>query len=90
MWPSIKPFTSKAEQQECRLHYTNLANLSPFTPLDQYGEYSIEFIGNVIELMMIQEKTGHHAAFMFKGVLDAIYNDKDIFSIVSQAGHRGK
>jgi len=35
--------------------------------------------------MMIEEKTGLSTAFMFKGVLDAIIQEKDIFSIVSKA-----
>ena len=89
MWDGIQPFRTKAEQQRCDLRFTDPEHLKVFEPLDKYGEYPVEFIGHVIELMMLEEKTGNHEAFMFKGVLNAIYNDEDIFSIVSRASFRG-
>ncbi len=89
MWDKIKPFLTKAEQQNCELYFTNPENLKPFEKLNDHGEYSVEFIGHIIELMMLEEKTGNHQAFMFKGVLEAIYNDKEIFEIVSKANFRG-
>ena len=90
MWQKIIPFKNKEEQQKCELNYTNPENLKEFEELNRYGEYSIEFIGHILELIMIQEKTGSAKAHMFKGVLEAIYNDKDIFSIVSKATYSGK
>jgi len=89
MWDGIQPFRTKAEQQRCDLRFTDPEHLKVFEPLDKFGEYPVEFIGHVIELMMLEEKTGNHEAFMFKGVLNAIYNDEDIFSIVSRACFRG-
>ena len=89
MWQKIEPFRDKEEQQKCELKYTNPENLKEFEELNQYGEYSIEFIGHILELIMMQEKTGSAKAHMFKGVLEAIYKDKDIFSIVSKATYRG-
>ena len=89
MWDKVQPFTSKAEQQKCELKLTNSEDLKRFEELDKYGEYPVEFIGHVIELMMIEEKTGDRDAFMFKGVLDALYNDADIFQIVQKATFRG-
>lgn len=88
MWDRIQPFSTKAEQQRCDLRFTDPKHLKVFEPLDNFGEYPVEFIGHVIELMMLEEKTGNHEAFMFKGVLNAIYNDEDIFSIVSRASFR--
>ena len=85
MYDKIQPFKSKAEQQKCELNFTNPENLKKFEELNKYGQYSIEFIGHVIELLSIEEKTGFEGAFMFKKVLQALKDEKDIFSIVSTA-----
>lgn len=90
MYDKIAPFKTKAEQQKCELKFTNPENIKKFEELDKYGQYSIEFIGHVIELLSIEEKTGFEGAFMFKGVLTALKNQKDIFSIVSSATHNGR
>lgn len=90
LWEKVKPFRNKKEQQKCKLKFTNPANLKKFEPLNKYGEYSVEFIGHIIELMMLEEKTGNRKAFMFKGLLDAIYNDEEIFTIVSRASYNGR
>lgn len=89
MWDEIEPFSTKADQQRCELRFTNPENLAAYEELDNYGEYPVEFIGHVIELMMLEEKTGNHDAFMFKGVLEAIRDDKEIFEIVSRATYTG-
>ena len=89
MWDRIQPFSNKADQQRCELHFTNPENLAPYEELNDYGEYPIEFIGHIIELMMLEEKTGNHEAFMFKGVLEAIRDDREIFEIVSRATFTG-
>jgi len=85
MWDKVEPFKTKEDQQKCELKLTTPEKLKKFEELNQYGEYPVEFIGHIIELMMIEEKTGLPTAFMFKGVLDAIIQEKDIFSIVSKA-----
>ena len=90
IWNKIKPFKTKAEQQKCEMRFTNPENLKSFEELNQYGEYPIEFIGHILELIMIQEKTGNVKAHMFKETLEAIYEDKDIFSIVSKATYTGR
>ena len=90
MWYKVQPFKTKEEQQKCELRYSSRDKLKEFEPLDKYGEYTVEFIACILELIMIQEKTGLATAFMFKGVLEAIYKDKDIFSIVAQARYNGK
>jgi hypothetical protein len=89
MWDEIQPFRTKTEQQRCDLRFTDPGHLKVFEPLNKFGEYPVEFIGHIIELMMLEEKTGNHEAFMFKSVLDAIYNDEDIFSVVSRATFSG-
>lgn len=90
MWCEVKPFTTKRQQQKCELRFTNPEYLQKFKALNKYGEYPVEFIGRVIELMMLEEKTGDHKAYMFKGVLDALYNGGEIFKIVQMATFRGR
>lgn len=90
MYDRITPFRNKAEQQKCELKFTNSDKLRKFEELNKYGQYSIEFIGHVIELLSIEEKTGFAEAFMFKRVLTALKDKKDIFSIVSSATHNGR
>jgi hypothetical protein len=90
MWDKVKPFATKVEQQSCELRLTTPEQLAHYGELDKYGEYSVEFIGHVIELMMIEEKTGSRDAHMFKEVLDALYGDADIFQIVQKATYRGR
>ena len=90
MWYMIQPFKSKEEQQKCELRYCSRDKLKEFELLNIYGEYTVEFIACILELIMIQEKTGLATAFMFKGVLEAIYKEKDIFSIVAQARYNGR
>lgn len=59
---------------------------SEFNKLNQYGEYSVEFICAITELIMIQEKTnypnGNLNVKVFKMFRD---NHKDIFAVVSAA-----
>lgn len=90
VYANTKPFKTKEEQRRCEIKFTKHEKLKHFEPLDDFGEYPVEFIGHIVELMTIEEKTGHHQAHIFKDVLDAIYNDADIFSIVSKATFRGK
>ena len=90
MYDKIEPFRSKEEQQRCELKFTNPKNLKRFEKLNNYGQYSVEFIGHVIELFSIEEKTGLEGAFMFKKVLTALSEKEDIFSIVAAATHNGR
>ena len=48
-------------------------------------EFSVEFIGHVIELMIRMEKTGLKKAFMFQKLLQKIRDGKDMSSILSTA-----
>ena len=89
-YDKIEPFRKKEDQLKCELKFTNPENMKKFEELNKYGQYSVEFIGHVIELLSIEEKTGFEGAFMFKRVLTALYQSKDIFSIVSAATHNGR
>lgn len=60
------------------LKYPELANK---------GEYSIKFLYLIAKLLMIQEKTNLSTAFMFKNLLNALEEHKDIYKIISIATH---
>lgn len=90
MWENVEPFRNKEQQQKCELTQTTTEKLKEFETLNKYGEYPVEFIGHLIELMMKMEKTGLDRAFMFKDLLDAIIQEKDIFHIVAKATHNGR
>lgn len=90
MYDKLEPFKNKEEQQKCEIKFTEPKNLEKFKELDNYGQYSVEFIGNVIELLSIEEKTGFKGAFMFKSVLTALLEKEDIFSIVATATQTGR
>jgi len=64
-------------------------DLSEFDELNKYGEYSVEFIVIVTELIMIQEKTNYPNGTMNIKVFER-FRDKhdDIFSVVSAATFR--
>ena len=89
MWNRVETFRTKVEQQRCELKQTTHEKLKRFDELNEYGEYSVEFIGHLIELMMRMEKTGLARAYVFKDLMDAIINEKEIFVIVSKATQVG-
>lgn len=89
-YDQVKPFTCREEQQLCELKFSRPEALEPFAELNKYGQYSVQFIATVMELLAIEEKTGHSAAFMFRNVLKALADEKDIFGLVSAATHNGR
>lgn len=67
-----------------------LTDISKYHDLDRYGEYDVEFLIVLMNLLMTQEKTNNKDAFMFGNILDSLLNDElDIFSIMSTAGFGG-
>ena len=60
-----------------------------FQALDQYGEYSVEFILIVGELIAIQEKTNYPHGVANERMWRAFLEEKDIFTVVSAATFRG-
>ena len=53
--------------------------------LNKYGEYSVESIATLFESITTKKTIRLTSVSMFKGVLEAICKDKDVFSIVAQA-----
>lgn len=66
-------------------------NLSLYEELNKYGEYEIEFLFALMQLLMVQEKTNREDAFMFGHIINKLLEDElDIFSIMSTAGYGGR
>lgn len=60
-----------------------------FRELNKYGEYSVEFLAAIFDLIMIQEKTNYPQGTINKKLFEAFLAEKDIFSVVSAATFRG-
>ena len=73
--PKIQVFSSEHVEQ--------------FKELDNYGEYPVEFLLIVTELIMIQEKTNYPNGVLNLNLFKKFREEKDIFSVVSVATFRG-
>jgi len=93
-WEKVKPIESSSDRLELiNVHKyieENSKEINKFKDLNKAGEYSIEFLIILAELLMLQEKTNKRDAYMFKNLLTALLEGEDIFKIVSIATHRGK
>ena len=66
-------------------------DIERYFPLNAYGEYDIEFLYVLMELLAVQEKTNRVDAYMFGSIIDELLEaDRDIFKIVSTAGFGGR
>ncbi|MCD6387590.1 MAG: hypothetical protein J7L30_04630 [Methanophagales archaeon] len=65
-------------------------HVSKFKELEKYGEYSIEFLLVVTELIMLQEKTNFPEGTLHLDLYRAFRNEEDIFAVVSKATFRGR
>ena len=91
MYDKVDAFHSKEDRAECKLTETTDEKLEKFRELDNYGEYKIEFIGHLIELMIKMEKNTppEKPARVFKELMDSIISEKEIFVVVSKATQNG-
>lgn len=62
---------------------------SKFEKLNGCGEYSVEFLAAIFDLIMIQEKTNYPNGTINRKLFEAFLNEKDIFAVVSAATFRG-
>lgn len=60
-----------------------------FEELNKYGEYSVEFLAAIFDLIMIQEKTNYPNGTINRKLFEAFSNEKDIFAVVSAATFLG-
>lgn len=82
----IKPATTFPP----RLQVFKPEHIGEFKELDNYGEYSVEFILVVAELIMIQEKTNYPTGTLNLELFKKFRNKEDIFSVVSSATFRNR
>jgi len=91
MYEDVEQFRSKADRKKCVLCETTKEKLKPFQALNKYGEYKVDFIGHLIELMIKMEKNTppEKPARVFKELMDAMIAEKEIFVVVSKATQIG-
>ena len=80
MLSQVKPITSFPPS----LQFFKLEHIAPFTDLDKVGEFSVEFLLVVTELMAIQEKTNYPMG----SLTESLYKNfgvKDRFSVIQKA-----
>ncbi len=65
--------------------------INKFSDLNSFGEYNIEFLYVLMQLLSVQEKTNRPDAYMFGKIIDELLEaDNDIFKILSTAGYSGR
>ena len=91
MYDRVEAFKSKEDRANFVLKETSKEKLKPFEELNKYGEYKVEFIGHLIELMIKMEKNTppEKPARVFRELMDAMIQEKEIFVIVSKATQIG-
>lgn len=91
MYDRVDGFKSKEDREKCELKETTHEKLKEFEELNKYGEYSVEFIGHLTELMIKMEKNmpPEKPARVFKELLDSMLKEDEIFVIVSKATQIG-
>ena len=92
MYNKVESFKNKEDRQNCEFKETTKEKLKPFDELNKYGEYKVDFIGHLIELMIKMEKNTppEKPARVFRELMDAMIQEKEIFVIVSKATQIGK
>ena len=66
-------------------------DINQYKPLNNYGEYDVEFLYVLMELLAVQEKTNRPDAYMFGNIISELLEaDRDIFKIMSTAGFGGR
>ncbi len=62
-----------------------------FYDLNAFGEYDVEFLYVLMELLAVQEKTNRADAYMFGDIIEELLDaDRDLFKIISTAGFGGR
>ncbi len=88
-WEQIAPLESKEAQKQLLSPEKLLADVNEeakqYNKLAGKGEYSVKFLILIAKLLMVQEKTNRHDAYMFKKLLERLKEHRNIFEIVSTA-----
>ena len=91
MYERVEGFKSKEDRANFIIKETTPEKLKSFQELNKYGEYKVDFIGHLIELMIKMEKNTppEKPARVFKELMDDMIAEKEIFVIVSKATQIG-
>ena len=66
-------------------------DIEQYFALNAFGEYDVEFLYVLMELLAVQEKTNRADAYMFGKIIEELFEvDRDIFKIISTAGFGGR
>ena len=88
-WEQTVPLESKEDQEHLLSPERLLADVNDeaekYNKLADKGEYSVKFLVLIAKLLMVQEKTNRHDAYMFKNLLEKLKGHRNIFEIVSTA-----
>ena len=69
----------------------NDIDVEQYFALNAFGEYDVEFLYVLMELLAVQEKTNRADAYMFGKIIEELLEaDRDIFKIISTAGFGGR
>ena len=92
-WKECLPLTNN-DFDSIKSFITNqwsLLDYNKFEKLNDYGEYPIDFLFVLMNLLSVQEKTNRSDAYMFGKIIDELLEDElDIFKIVATAGFGGR
>lgn len=94
LWKSTNPICSENGQKKLLDEAVLIEEVNQeaekYPELADKGEYSVKFLILIAKLLMVQEKTNNHEAFMFGNLLEQLRNHRNIFEIVSSATYRGR
>lgn len=89
LWEQTAPLGTKEDQNNLLSPAKLLEDVNneaqKYGKLAGKGEYSVKFLILIAKLLMIQEKTNRHDAYMFKNLLLELKEHRNIFKIVSTA-----
>ena len=80
----LRPVTSYPPTLQCY----NPEEAGRFDTLNQFGEYQVEFLMVIFELIMIQEATNYPTGTLNRRLFEKLLEGADIFSLVSAATFR--
>lgn len=80
----LKPISSYPPNFQC----FKPGSIAEFEELNKFGEYKVEFLLAIFELIMIQEATNYPTGTLNRRLFEKILEGADIFSLVSAATFR--
>lgn len=92
-WNTCKPLQDNSFEtlEKLILDGEKSIEIERYTELNNYGEYNVEFLYVLMELLAVQEKTNRSDAYMFGNIISELLEiDRDIFKIMSTASFGGR